>query len=587
MLIAAIHRHAPSIGTKPRSSLLRPVLDRTRYRHGQGMANHPRTLATKLLLKGLFRVTSAPSAVSLMVQQSALAAEQKDYVFLPPGVAKKLAPLRGQEAVAVLEAVKKKSSMRAGYWLDKLDPEVVRDSQSVKSAYEATAEADYVFERAGFNRFQWMIAVAGGGTDHSEEALTGFLEAVAGWIAADVLSLQFAPASPEVGRGVYANPSFEAARRYMPVPVHMRWASELICASLANEVADDEEKYAELTVVTPTAVSEIFAWVNAKGKHRDAEAAGSATTSLPNLSHEASTLLDALASPAASRKGCPFDVLMFDLGNEALPFVRFPSGIEPVSAREATYRLEFALFSLARRLLTDDKNRSDLFEGVVTRSLRLSSPNDLELAHGAARCPIPNTKNPGQTDFVIRDSTSTYIGECKSMVAAPRPHSVINNFTDDIGKATDQLDKRMEAFAGGVDFLVDEQPWGSPRESIYGLAVPFHDYGGAVWHHDCLPLVNGLRTNLAVIPVHQMVLVMRAMTKGPDLAAYIRFRAAWLERDHEIFDELDILVPFLFPDDTGDIESPKQFGVTHEARLSDSIPSSAQAWRRRLKTILQ
>ncbi|MFP3802470.1 hypothetical protein, partial [Paraburkholderia sp. SIMBA_027] len=61
---------------------------------------------------------------------------------------------------------------------------------------------------------------------------------------------------------------------------------------------------------------------------------------------------------------------MSDLRNEEYPFVRFTSGVMPVSDREASCRLELALFSLARRLLNDDKDRSDLFEATVRRSLQ-------------------------------------------------------------------------------------------------------------------------------------------------------------------------------------------------------------------------
>lgn len=289
---------------------------------------------------------------------------------------------------------------------------------------------------------------------------------------------------------------------------------------------------------------------------------------------------------------------MPDLRNEEYPFVRFTSGVMPVSDREASCRLELALFSLARRLLKDDKDRSDLFEATVRRSLQLTVPSDMAVGDGEAACPIPDSKNPGQTDFVLRGAASTYIGECKSMVASPKTTSVINSFQTDVGKATDQVKVRMEALAAGAMITVDGQPWESPGGSIYGLAVPLHDYGGAVWHHDCLPLVGGLRAELGVIPLHQLVMVMRAMKSEKDLAAYLSFRSALIGMGYESFDELDLLVPFLFPAEH-EAQQPWQgrgpdfvppslhLGIEHWARLSDPAPKSADAWRRRLRDIVR
>ncbi len=484
------------------------------------------------------------------------------------------------------------------YWLKALSPEVILDNGLLWSVLGESAEGLYVVRKAGFNKLQWMIAAAAGGTDCASSALGGFVAASAEWIAADILANRFRQAQFKASRGVDTNPWFESARRYMHVAVHLGWASELICMSVAHEVADQSDKYAELSIVTPNAVSEIFKWVEAKGLSRDADVSDGPAVGVPELSGDALALLDALSLSPGLLRGSPSDALMPDLRNEEYPFVRFTSGVMPISDREASCRLELALFSLARRLLKDDKDRSDLFEATVRRSLQLTVPSDMVVGDGEAACPIPDSKNPGETDFVLRGVASTYIGECKSMVASPKATSVINSFQTDVGKATDQVKVRMEALAAGAMITVDGQPWESPRGSIYGLAVPLHDYGGAVWHHDCLPLVGGLTPELGVIPLHQLVIVMRAMRSEKDLAAYLRFRSALIGMGYESFDELDLLVPFLFPAEH-EAQQPWQgkgpdfvppslhLGIEHRARLSDPAPKSADAWRRRLKDIVR
>lgn len=546
------------------------------------------------------------SAASLVSLGSRRADEVEDYVFLPSGIAGETlraygdgqAPDSRDKAAAILDESKKKSRRRMDYWLKALSPEVILDSGLLWSVLGESTEGLYVGRKAGFNRMQWMIAAAAGGTDCDSSALMGFVTASAEWIAADILANRFRQAQFEVSRGVDTNPWFESARRYMHVAVHMRWASEVICMSVAHEVADQSDKYAELSFVTPNAVSEIFKWVEAKGRSRDADVSDRPAVPIPELSDDALALLDALSLSPGSLKGLSSDALMSDLRNEEYPFVRFTSGVAPVSDREASCRLELALFSLARRLLKDDKDRSDLFEATVRRSLHLTAPSDMVVGDGEAACPIPDSKNPGQTDFVLRGATSTYIGECKSMVASPKTTSVINSFQTDVGKATDQVKVRMEALDAGAIITVDGQPWESPRGSIYGLAVPLHDYGGAVWHHDCLPLVGGLSAELGVIPLHQLVMVMRAMKSEEDLAAYLNFRSALIGMGYESFDELDLLVPFLFPAEH-EAQQPWQgrepdfvppslhLRIEHWARLCDPAPKSADAWQRRLKDIVR
>ncbi|WP_425864764.1 hypothetical protein [Arthrobacter sp. TWP1-1] len=309
-------------------------------------------------------------------------------------------------------------------------------------------------------------------------------------------------------------------------------------------------------------------------------------------------MVDALTLRGGDYWAGPVLPLMTSLDIEAYPFVEIEGLTRPVAFREATYGVELALLNLARRRLADDKDRSDLFEEAVKRSLTKILPHGVELPYASTFIPIAGTENKGETDFIFRDPVAgTFIGECKAMTAVHAPDTVINSFTDQVGKATKQLRLRMNAVKNGGAVIVDGIPWTAPADDVFGIAVTIHSYGGAVWNHECLPYAEGSHPNIAVMPIHQLLVVVRAMGSASDLAEFIRFRSALLDMNIELQDELDILAAFVFSDAARiralvddapqhGMRVIRAYGVDLNVSLNDTMPTNAEAWQNRLKRTL-
>jgi len=417
------------------------------------------------------------------------------------------------------------------------------------------------------------------------------------WMAASQLAELISDQDANLARGIRVNPWRERTRRTTAVVVHFRWVSQLLCVSFADEVQSNIAKYAGLEMVTRPAVHKLFEWVEAYISRQERLMGGHPAGPEPGLSTDVRLLLDALSMEGGSYSGWSVDALASCLDIEAFPLAKIGGTIAPVAFREASYVVELALFNLARRRLPVDKERSDLFENVVKRSLKEALPPDVEIPFGDVYCPINGTANKGETDFILKDSESTFVGECKAMAAVPTPSTVIHSFTDHVGKAVGQLKLRIAALKGGCTVTAGGKPWSAPVENVYGLAVPLHSYGGAVWNHECLPESGADHPDVAVIPIHQLLIVVRAMRSGADLGAYVRFRQHLFALSFELFDELDILAAFMFLGDrTIDQlieEAPEHgtkvlrtYGVELEGLISDSMPPSARAWRRRLQRTL-
>ncbi|WP_281452792.1 hypothetical protein [Paenarthrobacter nitroguajacolicus] len=479
-----------------------------------------------------------------------------------------------------------------------LDPATALNAVLLQRATEKSAAAKYASE-AGFNRFQWILAVAGKGTDASLGNFQLYAAACGAWLATSRILGVLAERDQEISRGVQINPLQETQRRTWAVDVQFRWVSELFCRSMASEIESDPEKYCGLELVTQRAVTDLFKWVEAYVDTMDRPADEKPNEQLPMPSTSARPLVDSLSVRSDEYRFGSFEVLVETLDIESFPFVTLDGHVAPVALREATYGVELALLSLARRRLGNDKVRSDLFENAVKRSLSQVIPSGMDIPFKPVFIPIPNSKNKGETDFLVRSSSQhTFVGECKAMSAVQSPSTVIHSFTDHVSKAAKQLKLRMEAIKAGTAVEVDGEIWDAPATNVYGLAVPLHSYGGAVWSHECLPHGDADSQDLAVIPIHHLLAVARAMEDGQDLGEYIRFRKVLFDLSIELRDELDILAAYIFSDGltiASMIESAPEhglrviraYGVELEVLLSDTMPTSARAWRRRLaKTLI-
>ncbi|MFP3459783.1 hypothetical protein R5O87_02900 [Arthrobacter globiformis] len=524
---------------------------------------------------------------------------------LPPAVTEGLLEaLNGEasaeERQAVLARVgdyRERSRRRAEWLLRILDRATAVDMKALEHAMANSPAARYA-GRAGFNRFHWILAVSGKGTDQNPANVQKFAAACGAWLATSQIISQLVERDEELARGVQVNPSQETQRRIWAVVVHFRWASELFCTSMAVEIQSNPTKYRGLEFVTQRAVTDLFKWVEAYVDRIDRQANDQAVGPVPSISSFARPLIEALTVQGDEYRSKPFEGLTETLDIEAYPFVSVGGVIAPVALREATYGLELALLNLARRLLCDEKDRSDLFENAVKRSLSRVLPSGIDLPYAPVSIPIPKTKNKGETDFILRElSAHTFIGECKAMAAVQRSGTVIHSFSDDVGKAAKQLKLRMDAVKLGGEVRVDGLAWAAPTRNVYGIAVPLHAYGGAIWNHECLPHGDIDHPDIAVIPVHQLLVVARAMEDAHDLGAYIRFRSALFGLKLELRDELDILAAYIFSDAMkikalieGAPEHGRRviraYGVELETAVSDVMPTSARAWRNRLKRTL-
>lgn len=491
----------------------------------------------------------------------------------------------------------KKCQRRIDFFLAQLDPTLALDARALSQAIGSSEGASYLSD-LGINRFYWILAVAGNGTSKSIEMLQGFLSACGEWMAANELLSRLNVFEDDLARGIQVNPWQESSRRTRSVVVHFRWASELICTSLAEMVQENAIKFAELDFLTPRSVRELFQWVEAYVKRSDKFVAGGKPENILQPQPAARRLAIQLSIESGSYASKTFRTLVSTLEIEAYPFVRFGNVIAPIALREATHNVELGLFELARRRLTNEKDRSDLFEDTVKRSLKKVLPEDMTISTGEVSIPIQNTANKGETDFLCNDKAgNVFIGECKAMAATPNEFTVINSFSDHLNTASTQLKLRMAALAAGSPLLIDGAPSKATISNIYGIAVPLHAYGGAVWNHECLPEGGIDGEKLTVIPAHQLILVARAMFNGADFASYIRFRVALHKLRIELYDELDVLAAYMFGGKAKvnsliegapkhSLRMLRTYSVKLESVVGDTLPSTAGAWRRRLNRTL-
>lgn len=104
----------------------------------------------------------------------------------------------------------------------------------------------------------------------------------------------------------------------------------------------------------------------------------------------------------------------------------------------------------------------------------------------------------------------------------------------------------MQAAKYGCQIFVGGQSWDATRKGVFGIVVPLHSYAGAVWNYDCLPESGTDDQDLAVIPLHQLLLATRAMEIGSSLGTYIRFRQKLFDFRCDMYDELDIVATFIW-----------------------------------------
>lgn len=404
-------------------------------------------------------------------------------------------------------------------------------------------------------------------------------------------SSSVSPPDPELPVTALANESNEDIRRIFATETRFLWISQLIAQEMAEQVHAQRDRYAALPELTISTVNEYFEYHGRATWTRMLSANGDAPK-------RALALARALGVRAGGEYGRPFTELMLSTKIERHPFVDFGDVVAPLGGRETTVQTEQALFELARSRCSDGKDRADLYEAAVSRSLAAVGPSDLRELVGPLSIPAPKLANPREVDFAFHAASKLLlIGEAKAYFIAPRSDTVINAMSDQVGKAVSQLGKRLDGLAAGYKLQAKGQSV-SPADyaDVVGLAVPLHSYAGAIFDWRTLAFAGADRQDVAVIPLHSLILVMSLMSCGPDLARYLKYRANLLAQPIAAQDEADIVLHYLRSKST--LCAPQGAAQVRQFRMLEPYtvstvdvlnaprPGSVARWRREFRRMV-
>lgn len=474
--------------------------------------------------------------------------------------------------------------------LAEIDPRTV-DNQALHSR---AIDGPWVgaIRLAGANRFHWMVGVAATGTNASKRPLSRFYEGSAQWFAASFFADIVARDSSELPVSIELAASTERNRRLMPYDIRFLWVSRLIAKSLAAEVAAQPERFEGMSFLTEAAVDGFLqfalsgqTWRSFRAqKHPETDGIG--------------RLLAAISVPAGSLGSRSFESLAQSTDLERYPVAAIDDTYLLCGLRECTIHLEQALFESARRTLPTEKDRSDAYEGTVSRALTRTLPTQFEALSPPITIPIVGQPDPHETDFAMASAKLMLLGEAKAYFITNRDDSVMSAFGTQVAKAVGQLEKRLSALAqrrqvrsGSTEHSVDA------AAVVRGIAVPLHAYAGGIWAGEALLAIDALHEDISVIPLHPLLYVARAMSDPEDFDAYLRYRSALIAKGVVIHDEGDILRSFIAVPRSSRSRLDQHVGarqergmlVVHQVAAEDALltrePPDAGTWKQWLRKI--
>jgi hypothetical protein len=504
--------------------------------------SHPHTRGMSELLSEI--VTDAVSPrVADRLQRVLLPHTGGAFPAMPDTLARRAERAR---LYTILQAAIQASSREATSALTDLDPRAARNSDLMaETSQGATGD---LLRTLGLNRYTWAIAAAGGDRDASRRTLTRYFGAAGQWVALQQISTMVLDQDPDVASSISANPHYEVIRRISSTEIRFSWISRIILESAADVVAGDPGTYNRLTWLTRQVVSEYFTYVLSAVSHAGKRLWAPKTPPSPGLG----TLLAGMCLPAGALAGRSFHDLVLDNTIETKPLVQDAGVVFPAAPREATRTVERAFFELVRTVQGNDP-RGDLYEEVLVRALRKVSPTSLHPLGGQLKIgkvqADRNPQDPGQTDYALTSSptsTFTVVGEAKSHFLSANSDTVIRAFSSDMEKAVRQLDLRLRRLAAGGALVHNSVPVHMPTGArLRGIATPLHSYATAVLDRDALATVSGDRHDIAVIPLHQLILVLQTMRDASDLRRYLAVRANAIRMRVIVWDEVDLLVNYI------------------------------------------
>jgi hypothetical protein len=480
-----------------------------------------------------------------------------------------------------------KSATRADQALRTVSPELVLDEHVILRALRATKPLR-AFATLGLNRFLWIFGAAASGTSIERRFAVEYFDAAVRWFAAEYCLQTLIEIQEGVPIGIALNGGSERLRRLSSTDVHFSWVSELILSQAADEIADNPKRYQKLAGVTRSIVQELFTTL------RETSYRLSPVRPLSNLSTAADRLVGHFCIEAGALSGTPFPNLALGTAIEKHPFVRFPSGPAPLALRDSLTSLEQAFFEYSRRELGDEKVRGDLFERVTSRCIKAVIPEDFIELSPPLNIPIPNSRDEGEVDLAFKSQDGMLLlGECKAYFFTSGTETITNAFEDQMKKAVKQLTKRVNAIQKGVPLHSARRPLSDSRNSLTAaLGIPLHPYGAAVWNSDALREVDGIRSYLAIVPLHQLIIVMQTIRDSADLRDYLTLRHQIQSANTVVADEIDMLILHLNQFGRASIQRkirsvqaderpfllPCRF--TAECAALKEIPRNRNAWRK-------
>lgn len=469
-----------------------------------------------------------------------LARSLRERALKPELVNQIIAALRGDEparaaAAEALDAMAKRAANDADDALGRISPDVLcLWSAVVVPALNDSGHREFL-EGLGLERFLWIVGVGASGTSKDPSAVAAFFTACARWATARTTERLVRVNDPDLFAVAATEEDGEVTRRFTAYLAQFTWISKSISVAAARAVQEMQiaALVPDLTPETVMAAADLcsFDW------HHPSAEADETDPGMP--------LRIALSISAGRFAGRPFTDLVQAREMELFPFVRIGAKVMPVAERVIRFAFEQPVLEYVKRCVDNDQ-RGAVFERVcelvLNEAIGLAPP-----APGNAPSVRVSASDEGEVDFLVegKPHEPLVLGEAKAYFTAATASAAYNAFSAEVGKAQKQLTKRLEAVAQGS--VVSGVGHAGAQRPTIGLGVPMHSYGGAIWRG---PLwrheIGEISSDLAVIPIHQAVLVFASMADLTELADYFRFRAEFFSLPQPVvMDEADLLLLFL------------------------------------------
>jgi hypothetical protein len=388
----------------------------------------------------------------------------------------------------------------------------------------------------GLGRFVWVLLAGSSGTRQDAQDLTRYGDLCDTWIglyfASDILRSITLPNHEYDGTG-----AMEAIRRLAPTQTKFLWISRTIveCGIRALN-AREGNKFEE------DCLDSIYALVRRYGNDAGLWFGESRNYGVRPASDTARQILDAASVRPGAFPGKLFRDVVLGRNAEMTPFLKFDDEYFPADIRSALMALELSFFELVGQQGWD---KGAVYEDAVRLAIRELAPAGLEVKMGDSNIKPGLPTDPLQVDLVLVDAVSqtAFIGEVKCYAPGKYPDGTAFGVPmfDAIGQAL----TRLKNFGPESALVANE--WrveGDDFVRCYGLVVPNYASGQGPWRAETLRSADP-DFDVAVIPLHQLLLTISLLASGEELAAYMDLRSKLLRAGVSSYDEHEFVRMFL------------------------------------------